>query len=239
MAIGSATGAASTFERSHAQPFRRLPAAHNIGSRVLSFKREAESNIPGSAYAWPDEGAVVIADLEYTSWEGSQDRGWSRPDEHREVVQIGAVHLDAGDGFAERNAFEILVRPTVNPELSDYFVQLTGIDNAALAARGVTLDAALADFARFADGAIILSNGADVKVVTESCGLTGIGSPLPEARWVNIGPALGVFLGQKHVGSAEIPALLGLPALGPAHDALADARAIAAGLRHLRSQGKL
>ena len=197
------------------------------------------SNVPGAAYAWPVEGAVVIADLEYTSWEGSQERDWSRPGEHREVVQIGAVRLDAGAGFAERAAFEMLVRPTVNPELSDYFMQLTGIDNAALAARGVALEAALTDFATFAGGADILSNGADVKVVTESCELTGIGNPLPEAGWVDIGPALEVFLGHKHVGSAEIPALLGLPVEGPAHDALADARAIAAGLRHLRGQGKI
>lgn len=221
------------------QPFRRLLAAQNIGSRVLCFKREADPIVSGASYVWPDEGAVVVADLEYTSWQGSQERDWSRPNEHREVVQIGAVRLDAGDGFAERDAFEALVRPTVNPELSDYFIQLTGIDNAALAARGVTLEAALIDFAGFTDGAIILSNGADVEVVTESCGLIDIANPLPQADWFDIGPALEVFLGRKRAGSAEIPALLGLPVDGPAHDALADARAIAAGLRHLRTLGKI
>ena len=239
MAIGSATGAASTFDRSQAQSSWRFPAAQNIGSHVLSLKREAESNTPGTAYVWPIEGTVVIADLEYTSWDGAQERGWSRPNEHREVVQIGVVRLDAGDVFAERDAFQMLVRPTVNPVLSDYFMQLTGIDNAALAARGVALEAALMDFATFAGGAAILSNGADAAVVTESCGLTGIDNPLPETRWVDIGPALKVLLGQRYVGSAEIPALLGLPVEGPTHDALADARAIAAGLRHLRGQGKL
>jgi len=239
MAIGSATGAASTFDRSHGRPFRRRLAAQNIGSFVLSFKREVDPIVPGAACAWPDEGAIVVADLEYTSWQGALERDWSRPHEHREVVQIGAVRLDAGAGFAERDAFEALVRPTINPELSDYFVQLTGIDNAALAARGVTLEAALADFARFAGGAIILSNGADIEVVTESCGLTDIANPLPQARWADIGPALKAILGREELGSAEIPAVLGLPASGPAHDALADARAIAAGLRHLRAQGKL
>jgi len=212
-------------------------AAQNIGSRVLSFKREADSIVSGTAYAWPNEGTVVIADLEYTSWEGAQARDWSGPGEHREVVQIGAVRLDAGDGFAERDAFEILVRPTVNPELSDYFVQLTGIDNAALAARGVTLESALAEFAHFADGATIFSNGPDVEVVTESCGLANISSPLPEARWVDIGASLGAFVDHRRVASSDIPTLLGLPA--PAHDAVADARAIAAVLRHQHGQGKI
>ena len=177
--------------------------------------------------------------MEYTSWHGAQERGWSRPNEHREIVQIGAVRLDAGDCFAERAAFEALVRPTLNSELSDYFVQLTGIDNAALAARGVALAAALDDFARFAGSAIILSNGADVEVVAESCGLADVANPLPQAQWADIGPALQALLGRAELGSAEIPAALGLPASGPAHDALADARAIAAGLRHLRGQGKI
>lgn len=205
----------------------------------MTFKPEADPIVVDAGYDWPGEGTVIVADLEYTSWEGAQDRGWSGPGEHREVVQIGAVRLDAGDGFAERDAFEVLVRPTVNPELSDYFVQLTGIDNAALATRGVTLEAALAEFASFAGSAAILSNGSDVEVVTESCGLTNIGSPLPEARWVDIGLAIGVFVGRRRVASADIPALLGLPAPGPAHDAVADARAIAAALRHLRTQGKI
>lgn len=217
----------------------RFLAAQNIGSPVLTFKREENPIVSGTAYTWPDEGAVVVADLEYTSWQGAQAREWSGPGEHREVVQIGAVRLDASNGFAERDAFEVLVRPTVNPELSDYFIELTGIDNAALAARGATLEAALTDFAGFADGAIILTNGADVEVVTESCGLTDVANPLPEAGWIDIGLALGAFLGHRRVGSAEIPALLGLPVDGPAHDALADARAIAAGLRRLRQQERI
>lgn len=217
----------------------RFLAAQNIGSRVLSFKHDAEPNDSEPVYVFPDDGAVIIADLEYTSWQGALERNWSGPNEHREVVQIGAVRLDAGDGFAEREAFEMLVRPTVNPELSDYFIELTGIDNAALATRGATLAAALKDFARFADGAAILTIGADIDVVTESCGLTDIDNPVPEARWIDIAPTLKVLLGQRHVRSAEIPGLLGLPVEGPAHDALADARAIAAGMRHLRAQERI
>ncbi len=188
---------------------------------------------------WPRDGDVVIADLEYTAWAGSLEGGWSRPGEHRELVQIGAVRLDAGDGFAERAAFEMLVRPTVNPELSDYFTELTGIGNAALAARGVALPDSLDVFSRFAGSTIIYSNGDDAAVVAESCRLAGVTNTLPTMRWRDIAAALGAFFEGGHVGSYRIPELLGLPpVVGRAHDALTDARAIAAGLRHLRGQGK-
>jgi inhibitor of KinA sporulation pathway (predicted exonuclease) len=76
-------------------------------------------------------------------------RGWSRPGEHRELVQIGAVHLDAGKGFSEIAALDIVVRPERNPVLSDYFVALTGITNERVAAEGTDLPAALDALARF------------------------------------------------------------------------------------------
>src|SRR5882762_1688961 len=71
----------------------------------------------------PSEGAghnVVVYDLEYTAWEGSQARGWSGPGEHREVVQIGAVRLDPHRGWAETASLARLVRPRINPRLSAY-----------------------------------------------------------------------------------------------------------------------
>ena len=74
---------------------------------------------------------VVIFDLEYTAWEGSLGRDWSLEDEHREIVQIGAVRLEA-DTLDELDALECLVRPVMNPVLSDYFAALTGITNADL-----------------------------------------------------------------------------------------------------------
>jgi inhibitor of KinA sporulation pathway (predicted exonuclease) len=81
----------------------------------------------------PASGMFIIADLEYTSWECALESGWSAPGQFREIVQIGAVRVDAGDGFAEMAHFSMLVRPTINPELSDYFVTLTGITNDAMA----------------------------------------------------------------------------------------------------------
>ena len=93
--------------------------------------------------------------------------------------------------------------------------------------------------AAFSDGAALLSNGANGAVVAENSALIDIANALQESRWFDIAPALRRMLGREHLASAEIPALLSLPAPGPAHDALTDARAIAAGLRHLRTQRHL
>ena len=114
-------------------------------------------------------GMLVVADLEYTSWEGALEGGWSEPGQFREIVQIGAVRLDAGDGYAELADFSVLGRPTINPELSDYFTDLTGITNAVIARDGTDLADALGDFAVFVGEDIVLSHGHDDAVIADEC----------------------------------------------------------------------
>ncbi len=155
------------------------------------------------------------------------------------MVQIGAVRLDAGAEFAEVDVLDILVQPRRNPVLSDYFVALTGITNQRLASEGTELATALAALAAFANGRSLLSNGPDGAVMAENCALIEIDNPLPNDQWRDIAGCLPRLLDRENVSSADIPELLGLVAPGPAHDALADARAIAAGLRHWRQAGRI
>ena len=61
---------------------------------------------------------------------------WSRPGEFTELVQIGAVRVNA-ETFAVEAEMDVLVRPRLNPLLSDYFTGLTGITNQDIAARGL------------------------------------------------------------------------------------------------------
>ena len=92
---------------------------------------------------------ITIFDLEYTAWECSMARHWLMPGEFKEVVQIGAVKLDA-DSFAVLGEFEILVRPRINPLLSPYFEKLTGITSARIARQGTDFALAYARFVEFA-----------------------------------------------------------------------------------------
>ena len=183
----------------------------------------------------PASGLVIIADLEFTSWKGAQESGWSGPGQFREIVQIGAVRVDAGEGFAERANFSTLVRPTINPELSDYFTALTGITNDAVARDGVSLEIALAGFADFADADVILSHGRDDLVIAKDCALKDLQNPIAGADWRDLNPGLRAITGQK-LPSSALPAQFGLDAAGSAHDALDAARALARVLAHLRTE---
>ncbi len=186
------------------------------------------------------DGLVVVYDLEWTAWEGSAARKWSGPGEHREIIQIGAVMLDADQGFAERFAFDCIVAPRVNRQLSAYVQDLTGITQERIEAEGVDLAEAFECFADFAGSAPLLSNGRDFRVVAENCTLYGLDEPFAADRYGNLDelfPALAGRVG--HVVSGELPAVFGFDCNLPAHDALADARMVAQALRVLRAGGRI
>src|ERR1700761_14253 len=107
-------------------------------------------------------------------------RRWMAPGEYQEVVQIGAVKLD-GETLARLDEFDVLVRPRFNFQLSDYFVKLTGIDNAALAARGVDFAQAHDRFLDFVGDGVIAAFGRDDYVLADNLRLYGIrdARPLP------------------------------------------------------------
>lgn len=171
----------------------------------------------------------VVYDLEYTSWEGSMARRWSGQGEHREIVQIGAVRLDAQ--FRELASMEVLVLPLRNPILSDYFIGLTGITQERLQAEGVRpLDALrlLLDFA--APNLSLVSNGCDGAIVAENYQLLDHPDPFV-GRMIDAHPQLLAASGRTGLFSCELPEAFDLPPPdGAAHTALADARCVAAAL---------
>ena len=70
--------------------------------------------------------SYIVFDTEFTSWKGSMQNNWSKPGEHRELVQIGALKIQDGKIIEKLNLF---IKPKINPVLSDYFIKLTGITN--------------------------------------------------------------------------------------------------------------
>ncbi len=185
----------------------------------------------------PRTGPLVVYDTEYTAWEGSLAAGFSRPGEHREVVQIGAVRLDTADGLRETGALSLLVRPSRNPILSAYFIELTGLTQHRVDSQGGPFVDALGGFRAFCDGArMVLANGTDDEVIAENCRLNGL--PPPDLPFVDAGPWISGRLGEpRHVASWSLAGRLGLDLDVVAHDALDDARVIAAALRRLLGIG--
>ena len=180
---------------------------------------------------------LIVFDLEFTAWEGSLDRHWLGPGEFKEVVQIGAVRLEVGT-LAVKESFECLVRPRVNPRLSDYFEDLTGISNSAISEHGVDFETAYRRFIAFAEGGVIASFGHDEWVLEDNIRLYGL-KDLPvlpdflELRgWF---ASHGVDPAGLH--SCDIGPRLGVPFEGRRHDAFCDARSIAAGIAVLVKRG--
>ncbi|WP_323794783.1 3'-5' exonuclease [Nisaea sp.] len=204
--------------------------------------RVKESAAAGPFRDFPDQGTVVVFDLEITAWEGSLARGWSGPDEFMEVVQIGAVKIDAAMPMAELASFEVLVKPEKNPVLSDYFIELTGITNANLSHHAMPFKEALCRFADFVgDAGLVVSNGNDWCDLVQNADWAGMIWPFRDDLFANIRPRLAGALGlpENQTVSSTLPQHLGHMAMPGAHTGLGDARAIALAVRDLRVHGRL
>ena len=180
---------------------------------------------------------MIVFDLEWIAWEGAWQREWSGPGEYREIVQIGAVRV--ADGFTEVDSLNLLVRPRLNPILSDYFIALTGIPQSDLDRNGVDIAEALDLLEQFCgDEAKVCSNGPDHLVIEENCQMFGLPVPL-QGRWCNVNGKLCALTGRDRIVSSDLNAVLDLGHDDArAHDALEDARAIARALAFAERQGQ-
>ena len=180
---------------------------------------------------------AVIFDLEFTAWTGSMAHRWLRPGEFKEIVQIGAVKVDAVT-MRIVSEFDAFVRPRINTALSPYFEKLTGISNDTLNARGVDLADALARFAVFCGRDMTSAFGRDDLVIGENVRLYGLrDTGLPPAfidlrSWFRFNG-----LDSRGLHSCDVGPKLGVPFEGHTHNALADSRSLAAGAGVLVARG--
>lgn len=182
------------------------------------------------------QGEVILYDLEYTAWPGSRETRWSRPGEHREIVEMGARRIRIDNGSLVILAgFSVLVKPTRNPKLSDYFTQLTGITQADLEKDARTFADTWREFCRFSHGArVLLSFGEDDEIIRENLALNGLPPPDAGLRWFNYRTLICNELSINHqTCSADLPTALGLPAPARQHRALDDVDAQLIAISHL------
>ncbi len=172
---------------------------------------------------------IIIFDTEYTTWEGALKRHWNGPGEHRELVHLGAIRVDMTKP-CETDSFEIFVKPRVNPILSSFFVELTGITQNIIDLKGVDFSVAWKSFIKWSRKDAAYSFGNDGEVLKENCMLASI--PYHEdARFHDICAVFekyGVHTNRYH-SSTIVRAFGKEPRIG-AHNALNDARSILDGL---------
>lgn len=119
----------------------------------------------------------IVFDLEWTAWEGSRERGWSGPDEHREVFDIGAVRVKF-PAFDAQDTFRQLVTLEIVPRLPKYSEQLTGIVQADIDRDGIPFAEALEKFNAFSQGLSLYNWGTgDPAAIAESCKLKNLPNP--------------------------------------------------------------
>jgi len=178
--------------------------------------------------------------MEWTAWEGSWERDWCGPDEFREVIQIGLLALHDEDEFPEIDATQFLVRPTLNPTLSDYIINLTGITQRDIDIGSMPLHAALSATEDFiSDAATVYSFGRDGEILQGNCDRVGVPFQLPPELFQNAVPEIAAFTERpgSELMSSRLPEIIGFPSPGQAHDALSDCRCIAETFRIMRRAG--
>ena len=183
---------------------------------------------------------IIIYDSEWTSWDGARSRSWSGPGEEKELVQIGMVKLANTQNLKEIDVFDVLIKPKINPVLSKYFIDLTGITQEILEKYGKSFNKTLPSIARFLgpDKISVYCFGIkDKKVLEHNCILNNVKYPFSHAWFISAIPKVAKFVGkpEHRMMSSRLPYEFGFNALGEAHNALADARCIAQALRVMRS----
>jgi inhibitor of KinA sporulation pathway (predicted exonuclease) len=185
---------------------------------------------------------IILFDIEYTAWEGSQARRWSGPGEHREIIQIAAVRLAIGERAAEVGCFDRLVRPQRNPLLSPYITDLTGIQQSVLDLHGVSFPQALAEFFAFCNQGQtpLFCWGDDPAVLDENFALHA----LNQADYPMQINDIRVLFAQAGIDTRPYTSGTVYQAVGAgfdqaAHNALNDVRSMAVTIQHLMHTGQI
>ena len=163
-------------------------------------------------------------------------RQWSGPNEYREIVQIGAILVET-ENFQELDAVTLFVNPVKNPQLSEFFINLTGITQEELNREGTDYAAALEKFAAWSNGLELHCFGIDGQVMKENADLIGVDFPFEMSRFKN----LREFFKQYGIPADDYMSSTLVQAFGKKnerreHNGLADARNLADALRLLKER---
>jgi inhibitor of KinA sporulation pathway (predicted exonuclease) len=188
------------------------------------------------------EQNLILFDLEYTAWPGSQARRWSEPWEHREIIQISAAQVAVNAAVTETACFDSLVKPARNPLLSPYISGLTGIEQAAVDQEGVSFPRAFAGFYAFCcQGQLpLFCWGDDPAVLFENFSLNDLARPPFPAGIYDLRPLFEqAGIDTRQYTSGTVYQAVGAAFDQAAHNALNDVRSLATTIRHLQLAGRI
>ena len=178
----------------------------------------------------------VVLDTEFTAWQGSMQRQWSESWEHREIIQIAAVKVQAnGTHIRIVDTLNELVQPVINPQLSDYVMALTGIAQHTLDNTAVDFPSSLQQFWHFCrNGTLpVVSWGNDGVVLQENCQLQAVAMPVFSGGFHDLKTQLRAqHIAFDNVNSGRLASHLGIDLEGKEHNALHDVRSIVSAIQY-------
>ena len=140
------------------------------------------------------------------------------------------------------DTLDILVKPSINPILSQYFIKLTGIEQNLVDKSNNNFQIALKVLKKFLnDASIILCNGNDGEVLRENCILNQIKVPEWANDFYNFRPYMSEMSGINPINftSSDLPKLVGLSKSKKPHTGLDDCKSILRVFNYWKSIGKL
>ena len=188
----------------------------------------------------------IIFDTEYTAWEGSQKRGWSGENEYMELVQIGALKVvKTPKTIKIVKKLNIYIKPKKNPELSEYFTNLTGITQNTLDKKGVTFNEAMKQFYNFCKTKNnvklpMFSYGNDYDIIKYNLKLNSINKKSRFYKWekkfYDIRPIFDCYVDTSKYTSGTIYKAFDIDSKNAnVHNALWDCKSIFYSLKHIIS----
>lgn len=187
--------------------------------------------------------AFIIYDTEFTAWPGSKEHNWSREGEAREIIQLAAIKVAIEDKqLVNVASLNVLVKPTINPVLSDYIQQLTGIKQSVLEDHGVDFVSCAELFYEFSEDGCLpcYSWGPDQLVLQENFRINHLTWSYQKHHFIDLKMRLQALqLDFSNCVSGELAAFVGKPLSGHIHNALFDVKNILVLLQTLLSDNRL
>jgi inhibitor of KinA sporulation pathway (predicted exonuclease) len=127
----------------------------------------------------------IIFDTEYTAWKETQKKGYNMVTQFPEIVQIGALKVDKDFKIVDK--LNMYIKPKINPELSEYFINLTKISQKRVDSNGISLVKALNLFYNFSknNGKLLdlYSYGNDYDILKKNLDIHHVSSNSKFRKW--------------------------------------------------------
>lgn len=177
---------------------------------------------------------ITVWDTELVSWEGALDSIWTQPGRPPEIIQIGAIRVET-ETFRELSIFTQTVKPVINPELSDFIIEMTGMTQSIIDKEGILFPEAFKKFSEWWDGSDLYSFGHfDAYMMATNCRIHKLSLvPFKFSSFFNI-RELFLRYGYRAdlYSSGRIMEVFGVK-VPPNHDALRNTKSLIIGLREL------